>query len=266
MESRLSFGPGGIVNGGEPVRLGRGGRAILMLHGFGDTPQSLRPLAIAMHARGWTVHAPLLSGHGRPLRDLARSRAADWLADARRALAELQLEATTVSIVGQSMGGAIAVTLAAESNPMSLVLLAPYLSMSRRGSRIARFRWLVSVFVPVIVTRTDSSILDPEARRQALGAGVTTPRLARELAGIVRGAWQSAPSVTAPTLVIHSRRDPRIPVRDAERGYARIGAPGKALRWVEGSGHVLAVDYDRDLIATEVASWLEQHSARRKDP
>src|SRR5687768_12309833 len=68
--ARLPLGADGIVTGaGEIVRSAPGGGAVLLLHGCGDTPQTLYPVADRLHASGLTVHAPLLPGHGRTLRD-----------------------------------------------------------------------------------------------------------------------------------------------------------------------------------------------------
>jgi carboxylesterase len=248
-----------IVAGAEPVSLGSGGRAVLVLHGFGDTPQSVRSLAHQLHAGGWTVRVPLLQGHGGSLRDLMHGRARHWLADARFALAELQRDASSVTIVGQSMGGALATILAVEARVAAMVLLAPFLRLPPRAARIATFHWFVSPFVRTIRSRTEQSILDPEARRRALGRGITSPRLLHELSIIVRQARKASPMVTTPTLVIHSRQDPRVDVADAEHAFTRLGTTRKKLVWAERSGHVLTVDFDRDWVAGHVISWLDEH-------
>src|SRR5688500_7618916 len=61
---RLPLGDDGVVRGAGALTLGGDpGRAVLVLHGFGDTPQSVAELAHALHADGWTVRVPLLPGH-----------------------------------------------------------------------------------------------------------------------------------------------------------------------------------------------------------
>ena len=94
----------------------------------------------------------------------------------------------------------------------ALVLLVPFCGMSPRGQTIARFHRVVSLFKPHLRSRSDSSILDPMARRNALGRGIATPRLLHELLLVVRRARKSAGHVRVPTLIIHSRRDPRISI------------------------------------------------------
>lgn len=248
---------GALVEGAEPVSLDHGTRGVLILHGFGDTPQSVRALATDLHAHGWTVRAPLLCGHGSSLSAFTVACADDWLSDARTALEELRSHTTHVTVVGQSMGGALAVILAADTPIEAMVLLTPFVRLSPRGRRIANFHRVISTVVPYLESRSESSILDPEARRRALGRGVTTPRLVRELSLIVDQAWDVAPSVSVPTLVINSRQDPRITVPDAEATFARLGSDEKVLRWATKSGHVVSVDFDRDWVASEIRDWLE---------
>jgi carboxylesterase len=83
--ARRPLGPDGIIVGAHAFELhAAGDRAVLLIHGGGDTPQTLRYLAEALHARGYTVRVPLLPGHGRTLRDFA-GITADALLDAVRA-------------------------------------------------------------------------------------------------------------------------------------------------------------------------------------
>ena len=74
--ARFPVGADGIIPGARPILLeGSGSRGILVLHGFGDTPQSVASLAQALHAEGDTVYA--LSGSGNignvALADIANS-------------------------------------------------------------------------------------------------------------------------------------------------------------------------------------------------
>jgi carboxylesterase len=133
-------GADGVVPGAEGFALeGRTSRALLMLHGFGDTPQTLRYLGRRLHAAGFTVHAPLLPGHGRGLRDFAAASAEDYASAARDELARLRERASWVGVIGLSMGGAIAARIVAEAADVRvLVLLAPYLPPPRAVALLAR--------------------------------------------------------------------------------------------------------------------------------
>src|SRR3954451_9119395 len=88
---RLPVGIDGIIPGAEGFELTRGddAPAILLLHGGGDTPQTLRYLAEYLYARGYNVRVPLLPGHGRTVREFSTVVADQWMQTARSAYREL---------------------------------------------------------------------------------------------------------------------------------------------------------------------------------
>ena len=73
---RFTLSPEGIVHGAEPITLDASPtHAVLVLHGFNDTPQSMSLFAAGLHDAGWTVRVPLLPGHGSTLTAMAAGRA-----------------------------------------------------------------------------------------------------------------------------------------------------------------------------------------------
>lgn len=256
-----TVGVEGIVPGAEPIHLpAPGRRAALLLHGFGDTPQTLGRLAAHLHARGWAVRAPLLPGHGRTLAAFSESGCHDWICHAREELAALRRAHTEVAVVGLSMGGALATILAGEGDGRkmaALALVAPYLSMPRTVRGLARLHRVWAPVVPVVGSRGERSILDDVERARSLAYGMVTGRLLRELLAVVDRAAAAAPHVTVPTLVVHSRQDVRIPAAAAQRAFDRLGAAEKRLEWVDDGGHVLTVDHGRDRVQELVAEWLD---------
>lgn len=262
VDVRFARGPDRIIIGAEPIALDGDRRGVLLLHGFGDTPQSLADLARHLHTRGFTVRVPLLPGHGRGLREFGASRASDWMEAAREALVGLRQTSSPVAIVGQSMGGALAVVLAATETVDALVLLAPYVTLEPTVDRIARRHRLVSLATPWVNSRTEASILDPAARARSLGYGMASPRLLHELRVVAMRAWEALPAVTAPTLVLQSRHDHRIDVADAERAYARLRTSHREFVWVDRGGHVLSVDYGWEEVFARTTGWLERFLPR----
>lgn len=254
----------GVRRGAEPIRLDRPStdRAVLLVHGFGDTPQSLGGLTRRLHAAGWAAHAPLLPGHGRDLRALSATSAECWMKAVRAEHAALLARYARVAVVGQSMGGALAVLLAAELGATlpALVLLAPYVVMSATVRWGARLAPLLARVAPVLSSAGGRrSIHDPEALAASLGGGMVTPALVRELAAVARQARAALGRVRAPTLSILSRQDNRVDPRAAAGALARLGAAERELVWLEGCGHVIAVDHERERVFALTRGWLERH-------
>src|SRR3712207_4265861 len=249
---RLPVGPDGIIPGAHPIdRPGQGKRAVLVLHGFGDSPHSVRYLVEHFCALGYAVRAPLFPGHGRRLADFARARAEEWAEFAR---AELNAMRTrygdqNVALVGLSMGGALAATAAAKIPDLPvLVLIAPYLAMPARLRWLARLHWLIGPFAPYVRGRGERSIHDPVESAASIAYGVVTPRLGYELLRVVEHARQELPRVTAPTLVIASRLDNRIGPDDSQRAFYLLGCAERRIEFVENTGHVITVDFQRERV------------------
>lgn len=263
--SRLPIGENGLIESAAPIALDAGGpRAVLILHGFGDTPQTVRYLADFLRARGLTVHAPLLPGHGRSLREFASSRADEWIAAGRRELADLRERYDEVAVIGLSMGGALASLLAANSGELpALVLLAPYVSMPRRLRTVARIHWAWAPLVPYVAGRGERSIHDERERAGSRAFGIVPGRSLYELFRLSRLGFAALPRVQAPTLMVQSRQDNRIPPDAAQRVYDALGAAEKELVWLEGCGHIITVDFGRERVFELVERWLGAHWRRR---
>ena len=268
LDRRPGLDADGIVTGGRAMVLPADGeRAALLLHGFGDTPQSVGYLAGYLHGLGYAVHAPLLPGHGRTLRAFTRSGADAWIAHARDALRALQARHRRVVLVGQSMGGAIATILAAEApGPDALVLLAPYLAMPTSLRHLARTHPLWSPLLPLVASGGEGSILDEAERARSLSLGVVSGRVLAELRAVVERATAALPRVTAPTLVVQSRRDHRIAPAACAAAVRRLGSRRKHLVWLDDGGHVLAVDRGRERLFALAAAWLDHELTRGELP
>ena len=263
------LGPGGVISGAEAIDLpSPRATAVLLLHGGGDTPQALYGLARHLHARGFAVRAPLLPSHGRDVAALRNASAAEWAAAVRREFDDLRSNHEHVAVVGLSMGGALAIALAADRPEVeALVLLAPYVEMPPLVNRLAKTSRLWGWLVPYFSTRGQRSIHDPEAAKQGLGHGILTPAALRAIAQVVNAADEALPRVKAPTLIVQSREDNRIPPEIAERGFARLGAQVKRFVWTKGAGHVITVDYGHERVFQLTTDWIEryQNPERRAD-
>jgi carboxylesterase len=198
------------------------------------------------------VRAPLLPGHGRTVREFARSRAEHWVEFARREYDAMRERCGTVVIVGLSMGGALGAVTAAKTHDLpALVLLAPYVSMPRRLRNIAHLFWAMDLCVPYLSGRGgERSIHDPAARAESRSYGVVTGRLV--FRAVARGRAR------APRAAAH----PRAPRSSSSRATTTASRPTppsvrsrcsarrlKEMEWLDACGHVITVDYERDHVA-----------------
>ena len=253
----------GIIVGAEPIVLtGTRRGAVLLIHGYNDSPQSLASVARALHARGWSVHVPLLPGHGRTLRIFAESRAEGWVYAARTHLNALQASHSEVAVGGLSMGGAIAMVLAAKNPDVrAVVTFAPYLHASMPLRLLRVLAPIAALGARYLASGGGRSVHDPVASATMIAYRRSTPQLLIELDRIVRMARTALPRVVQPVLVIQSRDDNRIPPASAAESFESIGSQDKTLHWTSGNGHVVTVDYDHEALEQLAADWLETRLA-----
>ncbi len=114
------------------LSMGRGPH-VLLLHGLGGTRASLFETAAALSGR-YRVHAPDLPGFGSSSKPALGAYNAAWFADAMFELMD-QLEIERAHVVGNSMGGRVAIEmgLIAPERIGALGLLCPAVAWIRRG-------------------------------------------------------------------------------------------------------------------------------------
>ena len=223
-----------------PDRGGDATTGAMLIHGFMGTPKEMRPLGEALAAAGIAAHAPLLPGFGERIGNLAETRATDWVRTAEETWNEVTSRYPRRVLVGFSMGGAVAIQVAARRSPDRLILLAPLW-------RLADWR---AVALPVIkhVVRAlrpfeRANFADPGVR-QALGEmdpslNLDDPevqeRLHREtelptatldeLRRVAAKAGRLARHVTAPSLVVQGSLDRTVLPSYTRRLAGRLGGP-----------------------------------------
>ena len=259
--ARYALRPDGIASGAEGfVLAGTLDRGLLLLHGSGDSPQSLRHLATALNRAGYEVHVPLLPGHGRTPRAFAVATAEEYLQAATRALDEVGNANAWTGVIGLSMGAALATQVVGAASPARvLVLLAPYV-IPPRGVRLAsaasRF-W--TPIAPYVLGRGAASVLDPVARDESRAYGTFSGGALGALVATADAGYRALGTIRVPTLVINSAQDNRIPRVLAERALAAIEAPLEQ-HWLDGCGHVITVDYCKDAVVKLVLAFLARHA------
>jgi carboxylesterase len=244
----------------QPFRLRGGNRGCLLLHGFAGTPPEVRGLGEHLASQGYDVLAPLLAGHGLTPEAMARTRWPDWVRSAEDAFSSLRADCREVFVAGQSLGGTLALHLAA-NQPLNGVI-----AMGAMGSPRFFKDWRLRVigglkyFVPWHVPdEADCDLGDPGALR-SLHSYVRRPSVCiQSLLQFLRVIEAELPRISAPALILHGRRDRTVDVGNAPFILDRIGSSDKRLTWFEGSGHTITVDLEREAVNATVLSWLQSH-------
>ncbi len=229
---------------------------VLLLHGFSGSPLEMTPLADALAGAGWTVSAARLAGHGTSPDDLARVTWQEWAASAQEAYDNLRATCRRVALVGLSMGGALALYLAAADPPAAVVTISAPVRVRRLMASATRLASKVMPVVPVLVRLTPR---DPEVRAYRSPYSKIPLVAAGQLELLLAETRRVLPQLRVPVLVVQGRKDWVIP-RDSAQEILRLasGAPATML-WLHRSGHVATLDRDRAVLADAVTQFLRVH-------
>jgi pimeloyl-ACP methyl ester carboxylesterase len=258
------------------------GEPLVLLHGFRGTWHHWRPVLGELAAR-YEVIAPTLAGHyGGPPFDPSSPLTFAFSADhLERHLDELGVG--SAHIVGNSMGGALALELAKRGRARSVVALAPAGGWSEgdgEAKRLARFFARQLRLARLTARYLDTVMKRPGSRRLAMrdvmrhgelvapadavdlaltsmrcpvaGKGIEATRADKGL------ALQDLDRIACPVLLASPEFDRILP---AERHALRFRReiPGVQSRMLSGCGHLPMWD-DTRLVVRTIGEFVDRHS------
>lgn len=225
---------------GSPFTWEAGENAVLLMHGLTATPTEVRGLAKNLHAAGYTVHGPLLPGHGSSPQHLNRTRWEDWAQTARRSYESLAARYPRVFVGGESTGAVLALMLAAENPEIAGVLAyAPAVKLALSPQQV----FLVHLLAPFVSTMPKKG-LDGEKAWQ--GYRVNPLRAVQELLALQKVVLRNLHKVHQPLLVMQGRKDQTISPDCAGMVIKGAHSRHKEQYWLENSAHCLLLDREMD--------------------
>lgn len=234
---------------------------VVLCHGFTASPHGLRAWAEALAAAGFAVHMPLLPGHGTSWQELSRTKWQQWHDALDRAWLELDAECDQVFVAGLSMGGALALRIAATRPVSGVVLVNPALVVDDVRAPLAGILKFVMKSTPAIA----NDIMKPGMDEAAYPR--TPVAAAHELNKMFRDTVRLLPRIDVPVRVYRSTRDHV--VSDASIRVLRHGLTHSPLDLVplENSYHVATLDHDAEQIFQGSVDFIRhlEHATARKE-
>ncbi|RMF50819.1 MAG: alpha/beta fold hydrolase [Anaerolineae bacterium] len=252
-----------ILPTAEPFFFPGGEHGCLLIHGFTGTPKEMRPLGERLAARGYTVLGIRLAGHATTPDDMRRSTWRHWAASVEDGYHLLRGITTRIALVGLSMGGVLALYTASRLPVDAVAALAtPHHLPDDPRLKILPLLALLRPYDP----KGEPQWVDPEAVKDLVTYPVTPTRAYGELLQLLAAMRAGLPQVTAPTLLLYSRQDPVVQAKEGHMqafAAALQNAASLTQHWVEGSGHILPADAQRETVAEIVGTFL--HTALQPD-
>jgi len=181
-----------------------------------------------------------LPGHGTTVEDLCRRTWLDWAETAGEALESLTRRCERVVVAGESMGGMLALLLAAMTPSLSgLILYAPAL---RLRSRLALLTPLVRHVLTSVAKNREGEDPASIVNQRWQGYTMDCPAAVAELLALQRQVRRRLHLVKAPVLILQGRKDLTLRPEGAQELFQALPNDDKELFWFERSTHCLLLD------------------------
>ncbi len=234
----------------------------LLVHGFTGSPNELLDLGEFLASKKLTVSIPALPGHGTHSGDLFNYTWRDWFDAVKTAYHELHLECDEVFLCGLSMGGALALHLAAhEPSVKGIVTLSGAIHFPAWKKIVVKG---LKGVVKFRHKKHGEDVRDTSTRPR-LGSYRRYPYSAVDkLFELIEHVRDDLPKVTQPILIIHSRKDHTIPFSNSEIIFRLVGSTDKRKVDLSESYHIITVDVEKEKVREEIFEFIQQHSQHLK--
>lgn len=257
--------------GGEPWAV------VIALHGMNDYAEAFTLAGPVWAAAGVTTYAYDQRGFGRGAGRGVWGGEGLMVDDLRTAcaLARVRHPKAIIAVVGESMGGAVAIAAFASASPPDadrLILMSPavwgwgeqplpnnialWLGAHLAPSNVLEPpRWLTNK-----IRATDNiEILRKMSRDRNLIFGTRIDSV-YGLVGLMQDAQNEIGKVAVPTLYQYGAHDQIIPPRAARHAAAKLGSGGRSAFYTDGY-HILNRDLHRDRVLEDALAFLRDPAA-----
>ncbi|HEX4548424.1 alpha/beta hydrolase [Pseudomonas sp.] len=260
--------------------LGDGEVAVLLIHGLTGTPTELRRVAVGLAKAGHTVYVPTLAGHCGGNADLQATGWRDWYESARNTFVGVRRKHRKVYVGGLSMGAVLSMYLAAEHPGQIEGLLLYSTTLRYDGWSINKLAFLTPLLMKIpfgvhlcsfeekppygIKNERLRAIVERQMKEgQSSQAGLLTMEgvTVRELHRLNAVVKKRMPSITTPTLVLHSIEDDITSRWNADYVERTLGGPVTKVL-LDDCYHMITVDLQYRRVVELSADFIERGVAQ----
>lgn len=253
-----------IMQGAEPYFSAGDRVGCLILHGFMASPNEVLWAGKALADAGRTVYIPRQPGHGIDPTHMPRMRWQDWYAQAVDGYHILSQTCERVYVIGHSMGGLLALLLAAEYPAHGAVIAAAPVTVP---DGLMRYGRLMAPFKPYTQHPSTEEFhamvrAEQERRNEPPNGRVHyakwSSRAVYELYTLIGVANNHLPRIDKPLLLLYATDDQTVPVTDSDIIAQTVKSEHIHQCVIEEGGHLTYLDIGRQAAIEATLGFIDE--------
>lgn len=238
-----------VIRGAESFFFKGSSTGVLICHGFGGTPQSIRALGEQFASKGFTVFGLRLKGHGTHYEDLERSTYLDWIKSIEDAFEFLKKQVREVFVIGQSMGGTLTLYLASKHPEIKGIIL-----INAAMTTIPTFEAFKNKTEPRYINEEKPDIKAKDAYE--ITYNKTPIESINQLLVLMQKTKNELANVRCPILAFKSAHDHVVPPKNTDFIIDHTRSKHKTVIPLFNSYHVASLDYEKEFIAEKCCEFI----------
>ena len=251
-----------------PFEFGEGSKYVLAIHGFTGMTYKIRGLAQYLAEQGFHVIGPQLPGHGQNKEALAETRWQDWWNEVKQTIETIKAKKPShFFVTGLSMGGAL--TLYSAAQYPEIAAIAPICAPVFIKNSMLKIIPLIKLFKTYLSKNEEFGEQDPSLaidpiliennKRYNQHALPAVASLLNMLKNIRK--YQLS-KIRQPILITQALKDKTVHPSNANYIFEHVSTKleEKSLLWLENSGHVATMDYDKEKLFSEISNFFKKYS------
>ncbi|MEF3254452.1 MAG: alpha/beta fold hydrolase [Deferribacterales bacterium] len=231
---------------------------VLLIHGFTASPYEMRELANFLNSKGYSVYNSRIVGHGSKSEYLDKLSFKDWYDSLKYGYFTLKNSCDKIIVIGQSMGGLLAVNISKYNKVDGLVLLAPsFKILDKRFPFVS----IVQYFIDSVDKEySETSKLNDYYYDKRSVKGMVN------LKYLMGYTWSNGIDIKIPLLIIHSKYDDVVDI-NGSKSFFEIYEGKKEFFVIEDEKvkHILSSSLNprKDVVFEKILEWLEAYNVKK---
>jgi carboxylesterase len=242
-----------VIDGAESQFFKGNKIGVVLCHGFNGTPQSMQSIGEKLAEYGFTVSIPRLNGHGTHYLDMESSSYKSWVSDLEEAYNDLKQQCERVFIVGQSMGGALTLQVAAKNPEVDGIFLI------NAAVTDVSYKEFCNKVTPLFVHEGSPDI--KKAAVFEIAYDKVPIKAIHQLLHLMEDTKNKVSHVSSPTVIFKSAIDHVVPPTNSDYIYSQVNTIDKKVITLQNSYHVASMDNDAPFIVDTIYQHINKLTA-----